>query len=71
MWLVYLTLMGLGAWMIIDPWFALYVDVYTRYLALQIRVIPMRLRLEWDLFFIRRQRDKYLRMAEQIRKDLE
>ena len=59
------------AWCIIDPWFALLLDIFLRWIALEVRFIPMRIRLEWQLFMIRVQRDKYLRMAEQIRKDLE
>ena len=35
-----------------------------------LRVLPLRLRLEWDIYWIRHSRDKYLKMAEQITKDL-
>ena len=68
---IYLILMGLGVWMILDPWVALFFDLTLRYIYVQIRMIPMRIRLEWSLFWIRHSQRKYLRMAEQIRKDLE
>ena len=35
-----------------------------------LRVLPLRIRLEWDLYWIRHSRDKYLKMAEQITKEL-
>lgn len=46
--------------------------VYLQLLRLSqfLRVLPLRIRLEWGIYQIKHSRDKYLRMAEQITKDL-
>ena len=36
-----------------------------------LRSLPLRIKLEWEIFLIRRNKAKYLKMAEQILKDLE
>ena len=54
----------------IDPWFALVIDIFFRWLWMEIRILPMRIQLEWHLFWIKRSHRKYERMAKQILEDL-
>jgi hypothetical protein len=39
-------------------------------LWLEIRKVPMRLKLEWDIYFMKTDMKKYMRMAEELRKEL-
>ena len=54
-----------------DPWFKELCIVLWQAVALELRKIPMLIRLEWDIFWIKRSKDRYLKMAEKIRKELE
>ena len=35
-----------------------------------LRALPLRLKLEWEIYKIKNSHDKYLKMAEQITKEL-
>ena len=54
-----------------DPWFKELCIVLWQAVALELRKIPLLIRLEWDIFWIKRSKDRYLKMAEKIRKELE
>ena len=54
-----------------DPWFKELCIVLWQAVALELRKIPLLLRLEWDIFWIKRNKDHYLKLAEKIRKELD
>ena len=65
---------GLGILVVIaafDPWFATLLNIFLRWMWIELRILPMRIRLEWSLFWIKRSHKRYERMAEQIRKELD
>ena len=48
-----------------------FLDLQLQRLGLALRAFPMRLKLEYDIFIIRHNKRKYLKMAEEILKDLQ
>lgn len=54
-----------------DPWFKELCTILIQAVAIELRKIPFLIRMEWDIFWIKRNKRKYLKMAEQIRKQLE
>lgn len=54
-----------------DPWFKELCIILWQAISIELRKIPFLIRLEWDVFWIKRNKRKYLKMAEQIRKQLE
>jgi len=54
----------------LDPWFKELCCILIAAVRLELIKIPMLIRLEWDVFWMKRNTNKYLKMAEQIRKDL-
>ena len=54
-----------------DPWFKELCIILWQAIAIELRKIPFLIRMEWDIFWIKRNKRKYLKMAEQIRKDLD
>ena len=54
-----------------DPWFKELCIILWQAIAIELRKIPLLIRLEWDVFWMKRNKRKYLKMAEQIRKQLE
>lgn len=54
-----------------DPWFKELCIVLWQAVALELRKIPFLIRMEWDIFWIKRSKNRYLKMAEKIRKELE
>ena len=68
----YLLFFGfLLALCIIDFNIVHYLDLQLRRLGLALRAFPMRLKLEFDIFIIRHNKRKYLKMAQEILKDLQ
>ena len=68
----YILLFGfLLALCIIDFNIVHYLDLQLRRLGLALRAFPLRLKLEYDIFIIRHNKRKYLKMAEEILKDLQ
>ena len=60
---------GLGILVVLaalDPWFALLLDIFLKWAWMELRILPMRIRLEWSLFWIKRSHRRYERMAQQI-----
>lgn len=55
----------------LDPWFKELCCILIAAVRLELIKIPMLIRLEWDVFWMKRNTNKYLKMAEQIRKDLD
>ena len=55
----------------LDPEARLTAHILVEQLFLDLRRIPLRLRLEWDIFWIMRNKNKYLKMAQEIRHELE
>ena len=67
----YLLLFGfLLALCIIDFNVVKFLDLQLQGLQLALRAFPLRLKLEYDIFIIRYNKRKYLKMAEEILKDL-
>ena len=54
----------------LDPWFKELCCILIAAVRLELIKIPMLIRLEWDVYWMKRNTNKYLKMAEQIRKDL-
>ena len=54
-----------------DPWFKEMCIILIQAVAIELRKIPFLIRLEWDVFWMKRNTNKYLKMAEQIRKQLD
>ena len=54
-----------------DPWFKELCIILWQAATLELRKIPLLIRLEWDVFWIKRSKNRYLKMAEKIRKELE
>ena len=54
-----------------DPWFKQLCILLWQAVAIELRKIPFLIRLEWDIFWIKRNKNRYLKMAEKIRKELE
>jgi len=54
----------------IDPKSRMTAHIIVEQLFLDARRLPLRLRLEWDIFWIRRNKNRYLDMAKKIQKDL-
>ena len=54
-----------------DPWFKELCIVLWQAVAIELRKIPFLIRMEWDIFWIKRSKNRYLKMAEKIRKELE
>lgn len=48
-----------------------FIDLQVKRLELAIERFFFMLRLEWDIFWIKRNKDRYLNMAKDILKDLE
>lgn len=48
-----------------------YIDLQVKRLELAVERFFFMLRLEWDIFFIKRNKERYLDMAKEILKDLE
>lgn len=48
-----------------------YIDLQVKRLELAVERFFFMLRLEWDIFFIKRNKKRYLDMAKEILKDLE
>ena len=48
-----------------------YLDLQLQRLGLALRSLPLRLKLEYDIFIIKHNKRKYLKMAAEIIKDLE
>lgn len=55
---------------LLDDSFTAFVSLVLQGLLLELRKIPMRIRLEWDIFMIKFSRKRHLDMAKQILKDL-
>ena len=54
-----------------DPWFKELCIILIQGIAIELRKIPFLIRMEWDIFWMKRNKNKYLKMAEQIRKELD
>jgi hypothetical protein len=67
---ILLVLMG---WLYaeLDPWFKELCCILLAAVRLELIKIPMLIKLEWDVFWMKRNTNKYLKMAKQIRKDLD
>jgi hypothetical protein len=48
-----------------------YIDLQVRRLELAIERFFFMIRLEWDIFWIKKNKDRYLDMAKEILKDME
>jgi hypothetical protein len=55
---------------ILDPNVIIFLGLQCRLLLLELQKIPLRIRLEIDLFRIKHDRKRYLKMAEELRKEM-
>lgn len=69
--ITYLTITAVVAGLILlDFNFVHFFDLQLKRLWLEARKAPMRIKLEWDIFFMKNDMKKYMRMAEELRKEL-
>jgi hypothetical protein len=69
--ITYITITAVVAGLIIlDFNFVHFFDLQLKRLWLEVRKVPMRLKLEWDIYFMKTDMKKYMRMAEELRKEL-
>ncbi|AGK86704.1 hypothetical protein S-CBP42_0054 [Synechococcus phage S-CBP42] len=52
-----------------DPWFALFLKICLDSIVLEVRKLPLKLKLEWEIYWCKRSMKKYLRMADEIIKE--
>lgn len=52
-----------------DPWFALFLKICVDFIVLEAKRIPLKLKLEWEIYWCKRSMKKYLRMADEIIKE--
>lgn len=53
-----------------DPWFKELLYVLVAAVALELRKIPFLIRMEWDVFWMKRNLNRHLEMARKIQKEL-
>ena len=55
-----------------DPWFKELILLIIKGVALELRKIPFLIRLEWDVFWMKRGfgMGKYIKMAEKLQKEI-
>jgi hypothetical protein len=63
-------LVFLLALLLVDPNIVQFIYLQLELLLLEIRKLPLRIKLEWDIYHIKHDRNRYLKMAEEILKDL-
>ena len=69
--IIYITVTAVIAGLIIlDYNFVHFFDLQLKRLWLSVRKVPVRLKLEWDIYFMKNNMNKYMRMAQEIRKEL-
>ena len=55
----------------VDPWFKELVIILLLGIRLELRKIPFRIKLEWDVFWMKRNMSRHLKMAEKLLKEIE
>lgn len=55
---------------LLDPNVVQFIYLQVELVLLELRKLPLRLKLEWDIYRIKHDHNRYLRMAEEILKDL-
>lgn len=53
-----------------DPWFKELLYILVAAVALELRKIPFLIRMEWDVFWMKRNLNRHLEMARKIQKEL-
>lgn len=66
-WLPYLLLLFCLAF--IDQEALAWINLRVAQLELFLKSLPLRLKLEWEIYQIRHNKDKYLKMADEILKE--
>ena len=62
---------GLFLYAEFDPWFKELLYIVLAGVRLELRKIPMLIHMKWDLFWMKRNMNKYLKLAEQIQHEIE
>lgn len=68
-WLPYLCLLLVLAF--VDQRFLDNLNLQVARLELFFRSLPLRLKLEWDIYFMKNNMKKYIKMAEEIRREID
>ncbi len=55
----------------IDPWFKELVYILLLAVRLELRKIPMLIKLEFDVWFMKRNMNRHLKMAKKLLKEIE
>jgi hypothetical protein len=63
-------LVFLLALLLVEPNVVQFIYLQLELLLLELRKLPLRIRLEWDIYHIKRDRNRYLKMANEILKEL-
>ena len=67
---IYLCIAALAILSYLEPKFRFILYIGSEWVWLFIRKIPLRIKLEWEIFLIKRDKDRYLKMAQKILEDL-
>ncbi len=54
-----------------DPWFKELLYILVAAVALELRKIPFLIRMEWDVFWMKRNMSRHIKMAKKILKEFE
>ena len=55
----------------VDPWFKELVIILLLGIRLELRKIPFRIKLEWDVFWMKRNMSRHLKLAKKLLKEIE
>lgn len=61
---------ALAVLIILDYNFVHFFDLQLKRLWLFLRKVPIQIKLEWDIYFMKNDMKRYMRMAEELRKEL-
>lgn len=56
--------------LLLEPLLPDWIDLRLKHLGVEFQKMLMKFRLEWDIFWMKKNMRKYMRMAAELRKDL-
>ena len=54
-----------------EPWFRFILYIGAEWIYLTVRKAPLYLKLRWEIYWIKRDKDRYLKMAQEILHEIE
>lgn len=68
---IYISIGVLALIAYVDPWVRLVLYIAAETIYLNVRKLPLYLKLRWEIFWIMRSKNRYLKEAEKIMKELQ